>query len=330
VDRLTWQTVTNPILTESIITNGAKGQWSTVVANSDLFMRSVDGIRTLTLAELESNQWGTVPCSFEVSPVLDLDNQALLNYSSAIVFKNRLLHTTGPASSSNGVYHQGLVALNFDPTSSLRGKAPAVWDSETWIGSGPTSQMQIMQMTVGEVTGAERAFAIVLNTTRSPATIEFWEIMDDNAATADNDGTNAVPIPWQFDSASLRFGVDKRDHKYMFLSNGEIWVDELVGAVTFQVLYKADQFPAWTAWHSWQETQSSDSTISQPGFRPRMGLGEPSAVPLDRWTNRPMRNGFTFQIRHIVVGHCVFLGGFYEATTALLTKFARQITSPPC
>ena len=328
VDRLTWQSVTNPILTEAVITNGAKGQWSTVVANSDLFMRSIDGIRSLTLAQLESNQWGTVPCSFEVSPVLNLDTLALLNYGSAIVFGNRLLHTVGPVQTSQGVYFTGLVPLNFDPTSSLRGKAPAVWDSGTWFGSGPTSQMQILQLTVGEVAQAERAFAFVLNTTASPNQIEFWEILDDGQATADNDGSNDIPIPWQFDSASIRFGVPRKDHVYMQLSNGEIWVDNLVGTVTFQVLYKPDQFPAWTPWRAWQSKQTQNAPNSQPAFLPRVGLGQPSGIDLDFSTNRPMRNGFTFQTRHVVKGHCVFLGEFYEAQTVPMPKFAPMVTTP--
>jgi hypothetical protein len=325
VDRLTWQSVTNPILTESVITNGAKGQWSTVVANSDLFMRSVDGIRSLTLAELESNEWGTVPCSFEVSPILNLDNQALLPFGSAIVFGNRLLMTCGPAQTANGVYHEGLVPMNFAPISSLRGKAPAVWDSGTWIGSGPTSQMQILQMTVGEVNEDERAFALVLNTTAPPNTIEFWEILSDGEATADNDGTNNIPIPWQFDSASMRFGVNRRDRKYMQLSNGEIWIDKLVGTVTFQVLWKPDQFPSWTNWNAWQSVQTVDAPDSQPAFLPRMGLGQPSAASIDASTNRPLREGFTFQTRHVFVGHCIFLGAFFESETKPMSKFAKAI-----
>lgn len=329
VDRLTWQSVTNPILTTALISNGAKGQWSTVASNSDIVFRANDGLRSMLLDQVNFQAWGKPPYSFEVNPILAQDNFALLNFESAIVFNNRLLHTVNPQQSSQGVYHTGIIPLNYDPISSLRGKAPAVFDSGIWIGSNQTTcQFQAFQLTVGEVGGVERAFALVLNTNASPNQIEFWEILQDDAQDYDNDGTNNIPIPWQFDSASLRFGIDKKDHVYMQLSNGEIWVDELVGTVNFQVQYRSDQFPGWTNWHSWQSQQTVDSSISQPAFLPRMGLGEPSAVDFDPSTNRPKRDGFTFQTRHKITGHCVFLGEFYEAVTKPIPKFAAQVTAP--
>jgi hypothetical protein len=333
LDRLTWQSLTNPIVTETLISNGAKGQWSTKIANSDAIFRSVDGVRSLSLASMaESNRWANKPCSFEVSPVLALDNQALLEYGSAIVFGNRWIGTVGPIQSGDGygVYHTGLTVLNFSPITSLRGDAPAVWDSGTWIGSGLTSQMQVMQLTVGEVDQVERAFAFTLNTNTNPSTIEFWEILQDGAATADNDGVNNILIPWQFDSASLRFGIPIQDHVYMFLSNGEMWVDKLTGLVTFQVLYKSDQYPSWTPWLSWQEQQTVDAQNSQPAFRPRMGLGEPSAKPIDFSTGRPMRNFFTLQVRNVILGHCVFMGEFFESQTTPMPMFAKMSTKPIC
>jgi hypothetical protein len=108
----------------------------------------------------------------------------------------------------------------------------------------------------------------------------------------------------------------------MSLSNGEIWVDKLIGTVSFNIQYRPDQYPIWTPWRNWQVCQTVDSPISQPGFQPRMGLGEPSPRPFDQSTNRPMRNGFTFQTRNIITGHCVFLGAFYEAQTQPMPKFA--------
>lgn len=326
IDRLTWQSVTNPILTESLITNGAKGQESTEISNSDCFFRSIDGFRSLTLSRQQANEWGSVPCSFEISPVLDLDEQDLLIHGTSIVFGNRFLSGVGPVSGGQGVYFTGLAALNFSPISSLRGKAPAVWDSGTWVGSGTTSQMNIFQMSVGEVNEVERAFALVMNTTSSR--IEFWEILSDGEATADNDGTNDIPIPWQFDSASLRFGVPKDNRINMFLSNGELWIDELIGTVTFGAYWKPDQYPVFVPWAAWQQKQTVDAANSQPAFIPRVGLGEPSMKPFDNSTNRPLREGFTFQTRFSFVGHCIFLGAFLEAQTTPMRKFAPIITKP--
>lgn len=328
VDRLTWQTLQNPILTEAIISNGATGQWSTVVANSDVIFRSIDGIRSETLDEEGFSNWGNVPCSFEVSPILNADNQALLNFGSSIVFGNRHLTTYGPVQSALGVYFTGLVPLNFAPISSLRGKAPAVWDSGTWVGSNATTaQFQIMQMTVGIASNVELAFAFCLNTSSS-AVIELWQILPDGAANFDNDGTNNIPIPWQFDSASLRFGVPKQKHVSQFLSNGEIWIEDMVGTVTFGAYYRPDQYPSFTPWRSWQQTQQTAPTNSQPAFLPRAGLGEPTGKDYDPSTNRPMRQFFTLQVRFTFVGHCTFLGAFLESQTTPIPNFAPIITSP--
>lgn len=328
VDRLTWQTIQNPILTEAIIGNGATGQWSTVVANSDVIFRAIDGIRSETLDEENFSSWGNVPCSFEVSPILEADNQALLNFCSSVVFYNRHLTTYGPIQSALGVYCTGLVPINFAPISSLRGKAPAVWDSGTWVGSNTTTaQMQIMQMAAGIVANAERAFAFCLNTSSSPV-IEFWEILADGAANYDNDGTNNIPIPWQFDSASLRFGIPKQAHVSQLLSNGELWISEMVGTVTFASYYKPDQYPSFTPWRAWQQTQQTAPTNSQPAFLPRAGLGEPSGKDFDPSTNRPMRQFFTMQVRFTFVGHCTFLGAFLESQTTPIGNFAKIIASP--
>ena len=338
VDRLTWQTITNPILTQSLISSGALSQNSTILANGDAIFRSIDGARSLILARRDFDTWGNVPISFEVGPILDLDNPGLLGYTSSVVFDNRYLLTTNGIQDAQGVFFQGLVPLNFDPISSLRGKAPAVWDSGVWIG------LNILQITGGPVEQVDRCFAFVLR--KSPVSqIEFWEILPKegpNSANFDNDGTVDIPIPWQFDSASLRFGVPKNDRKYMYLSNGETWWDNVVGTVTFDVFYKPDQYPCWTRWHNWQQCQNADLPVedpfsvppttnqSQPGFIPRAGLGEPSPTPCDTSTNRPMRDGFTFQTRIQVLGHAVFLGAFFEANTKAMPKFAKVICGPLC
>lgn len=325
VDRLTWQTLTNPILTVSLISNGAEGQNSTVIANGDPLFRSVDGIRSLTFNALQfdslNNLWINSPLSFEVSPTLNADNTTLLQWGSAIVFDNRHLTTTGPQQSSQGVYFTGIVPINFDTTSTMKAKSNPVWDAGVWTG------MNVLQLMTGQVQNLPRAFAFCLNTSSSTAGIELYEILPSTgplSQIADYNGTTAVPITWQFDSASLRFKVPRGTHVYMFLSNGEIAVDNLIGTVSFTVQYSPDQYPVWTLWQSWQSSQNSANVAAgNPDFLPRQGLGEPSPTPCDAGTNRPLRNFFTLQTRTIITGHCVFVGAFYEAQTLPMPKFAK-------
>lgn len=332
VDRLTWQSITNPIQTVSLVSNGATGQNSTVISSGDALFRSIDGERSLIQGRRDFDTWGNVPISFEVSPILDLDDPGLLLWGSAMVFNNRLLQTTTGISDAQGIYWRGLVAINFDEISSLRGKAPSVWEG-LWTG------MNILQL-VADGTGnapkfnnVSRCFAFVLNTTTGAKKIEIWEILKEGDAINDNDGTKDIPITWQFDSASLKFGVNIAENReYMQLNNGELWISDMMAGnpVKFQTQFLPDNYPCWVNWFAWQECATSDADNSQPQYRPRMGLGSPSPTFCDPSTNRPLRNGFTFQVRTIIQGHCTFMGAYFEAVTQPLPKFAPQSCTPLC
>ena len=324
VDRLTWQSMTNPILTEALITNGGKGQDSTVVENGDLMFRSIDGLRSLILGRRDFNVWGNTPISEEVSDVLGLDDPGLLRFASAIVFDNRFLLTTHPVAGPHGVFWKGLVPLNFDPVSSLRGKLPSVYDSGIWNG------MNVLSLVLGDFNDVERAFAFVWND--NTTAIELWEILKDNYANlADQNGATSIPITFRFDSASLKFGQeDIRGRQLLRLLDGEIQVEDLVGTVCFDVYYKPDQFPAWIPWFAWCECQDTTPVNSQPGFRPRMGLGEPPANVYDASNNRPLREAYTFQIRIVIQGHCTFVGARFKAVTIPQPSFAPQSVRPFC
>lgn len=309
VDDTKWQALTNPILTETLKPKGGLGQNSTVNANSDLFFRAPDGLRSLILGQRQFSTWGNVAQSFEVSPTLDLDNQALLAYSSAVNFDNRLLLTSNPVQGPNGVYHDTLIALNFDPVSSLQGKADSVYDG-VWNG------LSVLQLVVGQFSSVERCFAFCFN--RNTSKTELWEILTTDASTADGGG---VPITWEIVSPML-FKGGKSDREYKQLEDGEIYVDELVGTVQFTAYYKPDQWPNWVLWHSWSET--NDPT-KKPGFRPRMGLGQPSPNDVDVDNDRPLRNFYNMQFRLVVTGHCQFLGGKFGAVTVPQPMYAKPL-----
>lgn len=323
-DRTTWQTVTNPILTQSLITNGGKGQNSTVSANGDIIFRAIDGIRSLILGRRDFDTWGNAPISEEVSDILNLDDPGLLRYGSAIVHDNRLLMTTHPIIHPQGVYWRGLVPLNFDPVSSLRGKLPSVYDSGIWTG------LNALQLVLGQLNDVERGFAFVLNTTTGANRIELWELMDEGHY--DNDGVNDIPIVWRFKSASLKFGQnDPRQRQLLSLKDGEIYIEDLVGTCNFTAQYWPDQYPCPVPWFSWSECQTSDSpTLSQVGFRPRMGLGEPDATACDNSNNRPLKEFYSMQFDVEISGHCVFLGGRFKVDTRPQPEYAPQICSPVC
>ena len=320
VDRLTWQSLANPILTESLLGNGALSQNCTVNVNGDLMFRSPNGLASLILARREFDTWGNTPISYEVGRIFDADNPSLLNYSSAIEFNNRLLVTAQPTSTPQGTQHYRIVPLNFDLLTTLRGKAPAVYDAEYWDG------MNVFQLVAGEFNSVKRAFALTWNTYTSK--VELWEILRDGADIVD--GGN-IRILWALASGSLfKEQQQQLGHQLLRLTEGEIYVDDLKGTVDFRAYYKPDQWPCWIPWFSWSECQTPATKDVEPGFRPRMGLGEPSASDCDTTNNRPLREGYTFQFKLLIRGHCRFLGARIGAVTVPQPKFAKQGCDPIC
>jgi hypothetical protein len=315
VDRLTWQDTQNPLVTPPLIGAGGLGQNSTILCNGDVFFRSVDGIRSLILARRDFATWGNVPISREVTRVIKNDDQNLLPFGSAIYFDNRMLMTADPVSTTQGVYSRGLVALNFDPVSTIRGKLPSVYDG-AWTG------LNTLQVLTGQFNLVQRAYAFNLNT--GQGAIELWEILAsaDTSLIADSGTT---PIPWFFESATL-FDYDRgkpMEKHLKRLLDGEIYISDLRGTVNFQVWYRPDEWPCWIPWHSWNECADTTTEGSQPQYRPRMGLGEPSPNDCDTSIDRPMREAYNFQIKIQIIGHCRFMGARFSTIEVPQPRFAQ-------
>lgn len=313
-DRTTWQELTNPILTESLITNGGLSQWSTVVANSDTIMRSVDGIRSLILARRDFNTWGNTPISREMDPILLKDPAGLLQLTSAVVFNNRLLMTAQPVQvEGRGVYWKQLVALNMDPVSSLRGKAASVYDG-SWIG------LNIFQVIKGLFSGVERAFALCLNTLTE--NIELYEILKDDQSYLDNDVTR-VTSAFQT-SVLFKDAPGKSPYDLMRLTDGEIYLDGIRGTTDVQVWYRPDSNPCWTQWNKFSicAPVASDDKTSKPGYRTRIGLGMPPINACDFQNNRPMCEFYWAQFRFVITGPFRFLGARFRGFLVPQSQFA--------
>lgn len=318
VDRTTWTSLTNPILTYSLITNGGQAQNSAINVNGDILFRSLDGLRSLILARRDFATWGNVPISREMERVLSKDDESLLIYGSAIVFQNRYLVTARPFQHSLGVGHSTLVAINFDPLSSLRGKEPSVYDPP-WTG------LNTLQLLVGQVLDVERAFSLCLNTVAGK--IELWEIQKDGAATKDNVN---IPVIWSAESGALFNHVKgKTLMEPMRLVDGEIFIDDLIGRADIQVWYRPDSYPCWIPWHHFSICAST-APMSKPGYRTRLGLGEPDGRVCEKSNDRPFREFYWCQVRLVIQGHLRFLGARFKGVLIPQLDFARpECECPP-
>lgn len=312
VDRLTWQGITNPILTESLKGNGPLSQDATILLNSDIGFRSVQGFASLILARRDFNVWGNVGQSREMQTVYDLDNKALLQYGSQIEFDNRSLMTCFPTQGSLGVYHQGLVALNFDPISSLRGKAASIYDG-LWTG------INVFKLVKGLFNGRERAFAFAFD--GFAGRMRLYELLrTEEDSQFDNE---SMPITYSFESSSLFRDVKgKGAFDEVQLLDGEIYLSEIRGVVTVESWFRPDYSECWTPWTSFSICANNRDTSLPRQYRNRIGLGEPTSEACDPTNDRPYRQGVTFQVRFQITGSCKFMGALFKACSVAESQFA--------
>lgn len=295
-DRTTWQNIVNPILTESLIGNGGVSQDATKLVNGDTIFRSKDGIRSLILARREFSTWGNTPQSREVQPTVDADDPSMLGYVSLIQFDNRVLTTASSVQSKQGVYFTKIIAMNLDPLSSLRGKAPAIYD-------GIWQDLNVLNLQVGEFNGVERAFAFHLNTGQNK--IELREILPTTSAVNDS------PV-WTIESPPLmRVVKGKQIFDPCRLDDGALYVDQIKGQVRFDVFYRPDFSTQWYRWYEFVVNESDSP------YQVGAGLGYPG---LETDGDGAVREGNYFQVKIQVTGRCRLMGCEVYGSLLPITK----------
>jgi hypothetical protein len=239
------------------------------------------------------------------------DDQSLLRYSSAVSFDNRLVHTTNPKAFNGSNIHNGFVTLNFDLTSSLRQTLPPSWEA-LWTG------LNVTQLVSGIVNGSNRTFAFSYN--KNTSQNELYELLPENSKSyQDNDTT---PIAWAFETPVI-FNKDIKDFsEFIQLRDMEFYVSNIVGTVIVSVYWRPDFYPCWTLWNTATLCQTSDAANSKPGYRMRVGLGQPASTAFETGNNRPLRNGYFFQLRVVINGSCTWKGCRVAAITAPQPSFA--------
>ena len=316
VDRLQWQNVTNPILTESLIGSGSSGQNCVVRVNGDLIFRSPNpnGIRSMLLARLDFNRWGNTPNSREMTRVINSENIAGLPFCSAIQFDNRLLMTASHVQTAQGVFGQGIMALNFDPNSSLAGKESSIYDG-FWTG------LNIFQLFTGQFSGVQRAFSLCLNTALTPNKIELWEILKTGEGDFDN---GSIPIQWSFETPILFNNIKgKGEFDLVALRDGEIYVSDLISKCVFNVEWRPEFSECFFPWFSW--SCCADKASNVPQYRSRMGFGSPSASACETASQTPAMLGRWHQLRITVTGHCKVMATKLKASIEPQSEVAKPI-----
>lgn len=308
-DRTQWANTNFPIGTVSMVSAGALSDRATINVNGDIWMRSLDGVRSFIVARRDFTSWVNAPMSREVERALDRDDKALLSFASSALFDNRLLTTCNPYRVWNsGVAHRGLAVIDFAPLAYLSTRTAPVWEG-IWTG------LRVLQILSGTFNGVERCFVFALSTAN---TIELWELTRDRAD--DYNGVLNVPITWSMESGALTFprsinqNPSSPSQLLSSLDAGRLYTDELTGNLTFTTDYRPDQDQCWHHWHSWTAcattslcTALSDTACVTPGnyqqqYRTPFFLPTPP-VACDESVNKPTNKGREFQVRLTVTGH---------------------------
>lgn len=307
-DRTTWKNLTYPIGTVNLTSFGPTNQMSTIPINSDIYFRASDGWRSYAIAQRNfMTQWANTPLSKEMGITLSFDNTDELEFSSACLFDNRMLGTVSPLNMPrSNTYHKGLCVLDFDLVSSMRDKTPPVWEG-IWSG------LNILQV----LTCGDRCFMFVLS---SDNLIELWEIVTD-ALFDRPDGITDTAIPWSITSRTMTCPVAYPSNAFTpsqdptglkELATADLWVDRIVGTVTFTAYFRTDRNPVWRIWHSWSvcgldcKCNTFGCTLPTPfakQYRARMRLPNPDSN-CDSQGIKPDTQGYDFQVRLDIVGQC--------------------------
>jgi hypothetical protein len=199
---------------------------------------------------------------------------------------------------NTGVLHRAIAVLEFDPVTGMRQKSPPAW-AGIWTG------LNVLQLLKCENAFGERAFILSRNATGG---IEIWEISKSDINDTNSEGAN--PIEWFFESKSYNynssFGLKRLD-------SGDLFVDNIVGSVDYEVWYRPDQYPSWIDWTSWNICTNDQScgltlacpvpTLAQPQYRTKMRLPTPSDS-CNQSLGVNFRNMYETQVRVSITGYC--------------------------
>lgn len=282
---------------------GARGWRSIVSVVEDVWFRSDDGWRSYRQARAEAGSWSHLPISTNVRLWTENDTTEWLDYGSAINFDNRLICTCTPQPNGWRVFHNGLLALDFDVLSTFGQATKPAWD-------GHWTQVRTQQLIEGSFQGIHRAYSLGLSLTNDPLSGAPYFVVVEITKDGIRDGVD-TPIPWELVTKSFDFQSPYNEKE---LFGADLWIDDVQDPITISMEYRPDQHPIWTAWQELPEIDAVGTAQAiTPGgvptllhnFFPRRTIIKPeNDVDNEEFTGRSMRRGFEFQARIRGSGHC--------------------------
>lgn len=287
---------------------GARGWRAIVSINGDVWFRSDDGWRSYRQARSEQSGWPHLPQSTNVRTWTDNDTVKLLDYGSAIAFDGRLIGTCSPYPNNGKLFHNGLLALDFEVLSTFGEATRPAWDGHWTV---PT--IRILQLCQGSFDGEHKAFAF---TTEPLPGGSYQNLLHQITKNGHQDyyepiDPTPVPIEWELVTRSFDFESPYNEKENF---GGDLWVDDVENEVVITLDYRPDQHPEWTAWQTLpaispvgvvQAITPGGVPTLRHNFFPRRTITKPdNDVDAAAFTGRNMRRGFEFQSRIRGTGYC--------------------------
>lgn len=333
VSRADWISTTStnqPLQVVVSKSNGWVNDRSLVHVNSDIFFQSLEpNIRSYISGLRYFGTWQNTPVGSNEQRILDFEDRNLLRFISGIYFDNRLLMTALPKQTPQGVVHTAIVPLDFSPISTFDKDAPPAWE-------GHYEGLQVLQVSVGDFGGLERAFAVTVNELSSD--IELWEItQSDRFENGDN------RVTWIIEFPAFTWAQQGREFDLKKLVSASVWVDRVFGTVDLQMQYRPDQYTCWQDWKRWSEcaARNCQEDVNNPcgsngypvpnNYREQYRSG--MALPLPPNTcnplsGRPMNVAFQMQPRLIITGFCRLRGLLLHAEVVERALYDNTVCAP--
>lgn len=309
-----------PIQTVVQLVNGFVGDRSVVPINGDLYYQSFDpAIRSLIRAVQYFEQPGNTAISQNERLVMQINDRALMRFSSGIAFDQRILNLVLPQIAADGinVIHRAIVPLDFDVVTNFETRKPAVWE-------GAYDGLNALQLFVGDFGGRERGFVVMISDV--DGSLNVWELTTDSRT---QNGDNR--ITWSPTFPAFTYAAAGYEFKLKQLNGGELWIDKVSGTVAMDIYYRTDADPCWRHWFHTEfcalrceDTPAWDSAYPcQPyreGYVFPITLPEPPSS-CNSMGVRPSTIGYQHQVKVMIKGWCRIRGLVLYAQPKIKAQF---------
>jgi hypothetical protein len=301
--------------------SGPVGERSVVPTNGDLYYQSfTPSIRSLKRAQTYMDTPGNTAISQNEQRALQVNDRALMRFSSAIYFDSRILNLVLPQLALDGVniIHKAILPLDFDNVSNYEGRLAAIWEG-AWDG------LDYLHLFEGDFGGLDRAFGVVIS--EVDGSINVWELTTDNRReNGDNRVTWSPEFPaYNWSSSRLEFDLKQ-------LNGGELWVDKVSGTVELDVYYRVDAEPCWRRWFHCsfcaERCEDTNPVITaypcepfREGYVFPIAFPEPQAGLCGDMRVRPPTIGYQFQVKIMLKGWCRIRGLLLHALPKMKPQY---------